>query len=96
MAKVVFAQSQEIINAIQNPANTFNKAASTLTVWMIALGVAIAVGVIIWGGFKMMYAGGDTEKVQLGKRAILLAMIGLVAVIMATVFRFLIVQFLTS
>ena len=51
--------------------------------------------VIIWGGYRIMTAGDDAEKIKTGRRAILLAAIGLVIVIMARVVIFLITQLLS-
>ena len=49
----------------------------TIIDWfVIALGPAIAVIMIIYGGFQILTAGGDSKKFETGKQAILYAVVG--------------------
>jgi hypothetical protein len=44
--------------------------------WLLTIGTPIAVGMILFGAFQMIFAGGDPEKFQKGKQTILYTAIG--------------------
>ncbi len=44
--------------------------------WLIRIGTPIAVGMILFGAFQMIFAGGDPEKFKKGKQTILYTAIG--------------------
>lgn len=54
----------------------------------------IAMGMLIWGGFLLITSGGNPEKVDVGKKAITAAVIGLIIVVSAYSITFLVVKVL--
>ncbi|MEK7629941.1 MAG: pilin [Patescibacteria group bacterium] len=44
--------------------------------WLVTLSAPIAVGMIVWGAFQMIFAAGDPEKFKTGKKTILYTLIG--------------------
>lgn len=51
--------------------------------FVIAVGPAIAVIMIIYGGFQILTAGGDPKKFETGKQAILYAVVGYGIILLA-------------
>lgn len=51
--------------------------------WAVALGAAIAVGMIIWGGYTYATSAGDIEKINNAKEKIVGAVIGLIILLAA-------------
>jgi len=51
--------------------------------FVIAIGPAIAVVMIIYGGFQILTAGGDPKKFEEGKKAILYAVVGYGIILLA-------------
>ena len=58
---------------------------------ILAIGLGIAVIVLIWGGVQHMTAGGDASKVDIARKVILNAIIG-IAIILAAAFIIAVVQ----
>lgn len=52
--------------------------------WLYSGLIAIAVIVIIYGAFEMLFSGGDAEKVKRGKMTILFTVIAVAIAILAT------------
>ena len=44
--------------------------------WLIEIGAIVAVGMVIWGAFQMMFAGGDPEKFKTGRNTIFYTVVG--------------------
>lgn len=51
--------------------------------FVIAIGPAIAVVMIIYGGFQILTAGGDPKKFETGKQSILYAVVGYGIILLA-------------
>lgn len=68
--------------ALTNPLGTTDPNTIVATVIKVFLGVvgAIALIVIIYGGFMMMISAGNQERVDKGRKALMWAVIGLVVV----------------
>ncbi len=96
MIQTALAQSPEVINALKDVPNTFNRSAGILNTWFLAGGIALAVGVIVWGGYQMMTGAGDTEKVKIGKAAVFYGVLGLAAVVLARLIIVFVIEFLSS
>ena len=58
---------------------------------LLAIGLGIAIMVLIWGGVQYMTAGGDASKVDTARKVILNAIIG-IAIILAAAFIIAVVQ----
>lgn len=52
--------------------------------WLYSALVALAVVVIVYGAFEILFAGGDSEKVKKGKNVILYAVAAVAIAILAT------------
>lgn len=83
----IFAQAQEIIDLKKEftPAqsfNTFGQLASTLLKNAFVLAGLIAFVFLIFGGFGVIVsAGGDTKKLESGKKTITGALVGLILIV---------------
>ncbi|MGC9610743.1 MAG: pilin [Minisyncoccia bacterium] len=61
----------------QNCGNSdLNGLLTSIVNWLITIGTPIAVGMILFGAFQMVFAGGDPEKFKKGKQTILYTAIG--------------------
>ena len=49
---------------------------NSIVSWLLIIATPIAVGMIIYGAFQMIFAGGDPEKFKNGKMTILYTAIG--------------------
>ena len=49
--------------------------------WLITIGTPIAVGMVLFGAYQMIFAGGDPEKFSAGKKTILYTVIGYVIIL---------------
>lgn len=69
---------QESVN-LPNPlggTSTIDQLLRRIVDWLIRVGAPVAAIMIIYGAFQMLFAGGDPEKFNVGKRAILYAAVG--------------------
>lgn len=62
--------------------------------WLIAVAIPIAALMILIGGYQIMFAGGNPEKVNTGKRTILYAVVGFSIIALAWGFITIIQQLL--
>jgi len=51
--------------------------------WLMIVAGVLAVFFVMWGGYTMLTAGGDTSKIEQGKKTILWAIIGVAVVALA-------------
>lgn len=51
--------------------------------WLIAVAVPIAALMILIGGYQIMFAGGDPEKINTGKKTILYTVVGFAIILLA-------------
>ncbi|HTY39481.1 MAG TPA: hypothetical protein VMC43_00080 [Candidatus Paceibacterota bacterium] len=61
----------------------FSDVAVAVGNFLKALAVPVVVVMVVWGGFQIMTAGGDTSKVKRGRETITYAVIGLAVVVSA-------------
>lgn len=68
---------------IQDPLNGkgFQDVAGAIANFLRTLAIPIVAVMVIWGGFQIMTAGGDTSKVKQGRETITYAVIGLAVVL---------------
>ena len=52
--------------------------------WLYSGLIAIAVVVIIYGAFEMLFSGGDTEKFKKGKNVVLYVVVAVAVAVLAT------------
>jgi hypothetical protein len=64
---------QDIVNILRRIAYDF----------LIPIGSPIAVGFVIWGGYQLVTAGGDTKKIDAGTKTIRNAIIGFLVIVFA-------------
>lgn len=65
-------------------ANSADTAVQTLIANAIGFLYLVAVIYALWGGFNILTAGGDEEKVKKGKTVLIQALIGLVVIFLAS------------
>jgi len=63
--------------------------------WLVLIAGIGALIVMLWGGYLMITAGGEDQKISQGKNAILWALIGIVFIIAAKALLLLLVQLLS-
>ena len=70
---------------LENPLGsaTFQSVADNVTQFLVVIAAPICGILVIVGGFQMMTAAGDPEKFSKGKKTLLYAAIGFVAVLLA-------------
>lgn len=63
---------------IKNPlkVGSIDELVKAIVDWLIKLGAPVAAGMIIYGGFLILFAGGSPEKFENGKKTILYAVLG--------------------
>ena len=85
----VFAQNGTIGGgsiSLPNPIPGCSDASCVVTKvinFILVLATPICAIMVLWGGFTMMTAGGDPEKFSTGRKTILYAAVGFVAVLLA-------------
>jgi len=69
---------------IENPlkAKSFTELIRDIIDWLVAIGIGVAVIMIIYSGLLFMTAAGDEEKVTKAKKALTWSLIGLAVLIM--------------
>jgi hypothetical protein len=72
-------------NSIVNPigSDTFQALLVKVTGWLVVFAIPIVSLMILYGGFQIMTAAGDSGKVETGKKTITYAIWGLVAVLLS-------------
>ncbi len=75
---------------------SFDSLVGTIFTGITAFGLAVAPIIIVWGGYEIMTAAGNAEKVKTGRKAILYASIGLAGVILAQVVVALVKELVTG
>lgn len=63
--------------------NSFELYLPGFYMWSLGIGAALAVAVIMWGGFDYATSGGDVEKINQAKEKITGAILGLLILILA-------------
>jgi hypothetical protein len=64
--------------------------------WMAVIATPIATGMIIFGAFQMLFAGGSPEKFTAGKRTILYTVVGYAIILIGWGFTSIITELLSS
>jgi len=89
-------QDQDISVEFPNPitATNIQELIASLTNWFINIGLAIAVLMIIYGGFMFITAGGKEDRVTTGRKIVTWSVIGLGVLLLAKGAEFVIRSFL--
>ena len=64
--------------------------------FVFVLAVLVALGFLIWGGFKWLTSGGDKEGVENARNTIIAAIVGLIIIFLSYVILNLVLTFLTG
>jgi len=90
-------QNSNISIGLENPVNIFDKDGNKIVnptaedvIWVVIekmreYGILIAIGVIVWGGFKFIIAKGEASKVTAARKLMLYAVIGVAVLIGAEI-----------
>lgn len=75
---ILIATSSAYAIEIKNPlkVGSIDALVKAIVDWLITLGAPIAAGMIIYGGFQILFAGGSPDKFENGKKTILYAVLG--------------------
>jgi len=89
LSKTVFAQEFGGLGTsgnLPNPTNvsTIEALLNTIVTYLLQISIPIVAIMVIIGGFQMMFAGGNPEKITTGKKTILYSVIGYVIILLAT------------
>lgn len=95
MASILVAQvyAAQAINVTQTRENTsgdngasgnFIQTVDNILGYLVGLLYFIAIIFALWGGFQILTAGGDEEKVKKGKTTLIQAVIGLIVIFLAS------------
>jgi len=81
---LIEVQAQPPPTEIENPLGTdsFTELIRDIIDWLVAIGIGVAVIMIIYSGLLFMTAAGDEEKVTKAKKALTWSLIGLAVLIM--------------
>lgn len=69
------AQSVQLSNPLQGTSSV-TQLIQNIIKWLVEIGAPVAVVMIIWGAFQMLFSGGKPESFENGKNAILYAVAG--------------------
>jgi len=69
------AQTVQLSNPLQGTTSV-TQLIQNIIKWLVELGAPVAVVMIIWGAFQMLFSGGKPESFESGKNAILYAVAG--------------------
>lgn len=83
------AQQLTFVQPVMTPLEALNK----FIAYSILIAFVLAVGYILWGGFKFIFSGGDDNKVKQAMGTIRHAIIGLIIVIGAVFIVYIVGQF---
>ncbi|MDO8557155.1 MAG: pilin [Candidatus Jorgensenbacteria bacterium] len=81
-----YGTNSSALQGLQNPLGqntTIYSLLDSIVGWLITLGGAIAVLMIIIGAFQMLFSGGDPERFKRGRQTILYTVIGYGIIILA-------------
>lgn len=73
---VQWSDDSGLVNPLGDNNTTVEGLLNSIVNWLLVIATPIAVGMIIFGAFQMMFAGGDPEKFKNGKMTILYTAIG--------------------
>ena len=78
------ALALEILNPLGDSGKDIPTLINTIAVWLLGIGLTIAVIIVIWAAFLFMTSGGSKERVTMARKTLLYAIIGLVVLLLAT------------
>lgn len=82
-AAIDFEGSNTVNTGLQGDGASADQAVQTLLARAVTFLYILALCYALWGGFNIMTAGGDEEKVKKGKTVLIQAAIGLVVIFLA-------------
>ena len=83
VSAITFGENR-VQDGVRGTQETADQAVQTLVTRVIWFLYIVAVLYGLWGGFNILTAGGDEEKVKKGKTIIIQALIGLVVIFLAS------------
>ncbi|MDP2945847.1 MAG: pilin [bacterium] len=78
------ALALEILNPLGDSGKDIPTLINTIAVWLLGIGLTIAVIIVIWAAFLFMTSGGSKERITMARKTLLYAIIGLVVLLLAT------------
>ena len=78
------ASALEILNPLGDSGKDIPTLINTIAVWLLGIGLTVAVIIVIWAAFLFMTSGGSKERVTMARKTLLYAIIGLVILLLAT------------